>query len=86
MLYYPIDPDKVPREEPFVAAEFRSGENWGPETVPEGYYFVLADRRDGASDSRHWKYVPRKYIVGRIALRWWPVSQAEHFYGRMEER
>lgn len=66
----------VQLEEPYLQPELRSHERWGPEVVPEGYYFVMGDNRINSSDSRHWKYVPRRYIVGRIALRWWPLSRA----------
>jgi signal peptidase I len=51
----------------YVPAEFRSHDNWGPQRVAEGYYFVLGDHRNNSSDSRHWGLVPRNYIVGRIA-------------------
>jgi signal peptidase I len=67
------------REEPFIPPEFRSHDNWGPQVIPEGYYFVLGDHRNNSSDSRHWSFVPKKYIVGRVQLRWWPISQARAF-------
>ena len=66
-------------DEPFVPSEFKSHDDWGPQVVPQGYYFVMGDHRNNSSDSRHWGYVPKKYIVGRIQCRWWPVSQARCF-------
>ena len=42
-------------------------------TVKEGYYFVMGDHRNNSSDSRHWGEVPRKYIIGKVQLRWWPL-------------
>jgi signal peptidase I len=42
--------------------------------VPEGSYVVMGDRRQNSSDSRHWGFVPREYIVGRVTTRWWPPS------------
>ncbi len=63
----------------FVAAEYRSHDDWGPEVVPEGYYFVMDDCRNNSSDSRHWGWVPKKYIVGRVQYRWWPLSAARGF-------
>ena len=59
----------------YVAAEYRSHDDFGPEIVPEGYYFVMGDDRKSSAESRHWKYVPKKYIVGRVAFRWWPFSR-----------
>ena len=50
----------------FVPSELRSHDDWGPQIVPQGYYFVLGDRRNASSDSRHWGFVPRRYIIGKI--------------------
>jgi signal peptidase I len=58
---------------------YRSQDQWGPEIVPEGTYFVMGDRRDNSSDSRHWGFVPREYVLGRVTVRWWPLSARRRF-------
>jgi signal peptidase I len=60
--------DKL-REDNEVAHDARAHDDWGPQIIPEGYFFVLGDRRNNSSDSRHWGMVPKKYIVGRVAFR-----------------
>ena len=52
-----------------VPPAFRSRDDWGPQVVPEGYYFVLGDNRHDSLDSRDWGYVPRRYILGKILTR-----------------
>jgi len=66
----------VPVDDQYVTAEHRSHDDFGPQVVPQGYCFVLGDRRNNSSDSRHWGYVPVKYIVGKVVYRWWPVGVA----------
>ena len=66
-------------DDSFVPPEYRSHEDWGPKVIDEGYYFVMGDHRNNSSDSRHWGYVPKKYIIGRVQLRWWPVPAAQMF-------
>ena len=63
----------------FVPPEYRSFDDFGPQVVPQGYYFVMGDHRNGSSDSRHWGPVPKKYIVGKVQLRWWPPNHARLF-------
>jgi len=59
----------VPRPDTEVAADSRSHDDWGPQVIPEGYCFVMGDRRNNSSDSRHWGMVPEKYVLGRVAYR-----------------
>jgi signal peptidase I len=69
----------VPVPDDYVPSEFRSHDDWGPQVIPEGYYFVMGDHRNNSSDSRHWGYVPKKYIIGKVQLRWWPIPTARVF-------
>ena len=63
----------------YISATFRSDEDWGPQRVAQGYYFVLGDHRNDSSDSREWGLVPRRYIVGKVKVRWWPLQDAKIF-------
>jgi signal peptidase I len=69
----------VPLDDSFVPQEYRSHDDWGPQVIPEGYYFVMGDHRNNSSDSRHWGFVPKKYIIGKVQLRWWPMAHAHVF-------
>jgi signal peptidase I len=69
----------VPVPDDYVPPEYRGHDDWGPQVIPEGYYFVMGDHRNNSSDSRHWGYVPKKYIIGRVQLRWWPIPDARMF-------
>jgi signal peptidase I len=69
----------VPMQDDFVAPEYRSHDDFGPSVIPEGYYFVMGDHRNNSSDSRHWGFVPKKYIIGKVQLRWWPIPTAHVF-------
>jgi signal peptidase I len=66
-------------DDSFVPPEYRSHDDWGPQVIPEGYYFVMGDHRNNSSDSRHWGFVPKKYIIGKVQLRWWPLPHARIF-------
>ncbi len=69
----------VPMHDDYVPQEFRSHDDWGPQVVQQGYYFVMGDHRNNSSDSRHWGPVPKKYIVGKVKVRWWPLQDARIF-------
>jgi signal peptidase I len=65
----------------FIPAEDRSSDTQPVHVVPEGYYFVMGDHRNNSSDSREWGDLPKKYILGKISVRWWPLNQAGTFQG-----
>ena len=69
----------VPLHDDYVPVEFRSHDDWGPQVIQQGYYFVMGDHRNNSSDSRHWGPVPKKYIVGKVKVRWWPLQDARIF-------
>jgi signal peptidase I len=67
--------DDVPLQDDYVTPSFRGHQNWGPEIVADGYYFVMGDHRNRSWDSRDWGLVPRRYITGKIMLRCWPPQR-----------
>ena len=63
----------------YVEPDYRDHDSWGPKAIPSGYEFVLGDHRNRSSDSRHWGMVPKRYVVGKVAARWWPFEQVRFF-------
>ena len=66
-------------DDSFVLPRYRSHEDFGPTDIRPGYYFVMGDHRNNSSDSRDWGEVPKKYILGRVQVRWWPLPHARTF-------
>jgi signal peptidase I len=63
----------------YVVPVFRGHDNFGPQVIEQGYDFVMGDNRNDSFDSRDWGLVPKKYIVGRVNVRWWPLQDATLF-------
>ncbi|MCX5656941.1 MAG: signal peptidase I [Candidatus Omnitrophica bacterium] len=49
----------------------------GPEgtKIPEDSYFVLGDNSAYSQDSRYWGFVPRKYLLGKAMVIYWPINR-----------
>ena len=81
---YPPSPDKIPNFEyqkywqkrmlGKMFAEYVR-DNFGPVTVPKGYYLVLGDNRDRSCDSRYWGPVPEYLVKGKAWFIYWPFSR-----------
>ena len=71
--------NEIPLDDTFIPEEYKSYDTWGPIVVRRGYYFVMGDHRNNSSDSRTWGEVPKKYIIGKVQVRWWPVNHAKIF-------
>ncbi len=70
----------VPLEEDYIIGPTRGmygAPTFGPQTVPEGCYFVLGDNRTNSDDSRYPDVgmVKRELIVGRAIISYWPPSR-----------
>ena len=51
------------------------GSSFAEFTVPENSYFMLGDNSKFSADSRMWGIVPRRNIVGRPIVIFWPFSR-----------
>ena len=43
--------------------------------VPEDAYYVLGDNSISSRDSRYWGCLPKKYVIGKAFLIYWPLTR-----------
>jgi signal peptidase I len=62
-------------KEPFASSCSAAECNLNPITVPKGMYFMMGDNRGNSDDSRFWGPVPRKWIIGKAVVSYWPPKR-----------
>ncbi|MDE5583530.1 MAG: signal peptidase I [Ruminococcus sp.] len=65
-------------DEPYIRERTRNAGDFDyPITVPEGYYFVMGDNRNGSSDSRNPDIglIKKEQVYGKALLRYAPLSK-----------
>jgi signal peptidase I len=62
-----------PLPEPYIAAPPKYSMRMV--TVPAGSYWVMGDNRNNSNDSHVWGFLPAGNVVGRAALRFYPLDE-----------
>ena|SRR3989338_1382617 len=44
-------------------------------TIPNDAYYVLGDNSISSRDSRYWGFMPKKYLLGKAFLIYWPLNR-----------
>jgi len=44
-------------------------------TVPDDAYYVLGDNSISSRDSRYWGFMPKRYLLGKAFLIYWPPNR-----------
>ena len=66
-------PDSVKSNYYYNRGDF--GKEGAAVTVPNGFYFALGDNSANSRDSRYWGFVPKKSLIGKAVLLYWPIQR-----------
>ena len=71
--------DKPLLEPPFNTKYYYNRGDYGEAgkkiVVPQNSYFVMGDNSASSQDSRYWGFVPKKNILGKAILVYWPLTR-----------
>ena len=70
-----VELDGVPSPYYYNRNDWSFGKEGQRFPVPADSFFVLGDNSAHSSDSRYWGFVPRKNLIGRAFLIWWPFNR-----------
>ncbi|MFQ5681572.1 MAG: signal peptidase I [Candidatus Omnitrophota bacterium] len=70
-----VDDPKISKRFYYNKEESRYGASGVKVHVPEGSYFVLGDNSASSYDSRYWGFVPKKYLIGKAFVIYWPPKR-----------
>lgn len=76
-----VNGSDIPIDEPYLKEPMEmNGNNHLRYEIPEGHYFMMGDNRNNSNDSRFWeeKYVPRKDLLAKVYLEYFPKPQILH--------
>ncbi len=76
-----VNGSDIPIDEPYLKEPMEmNGNNHLHYEIPEGHYFMMGDNRNNSNDSRFWeeKYVPRKDLLAKVYLEYFPKPQILH--------
>ncbi len=65
------------QDEPFIRPDSECGICDLPReiTIPKGQYFMMGDNRGESADSREWGPVPKKWMIGKAFVTYWPPTR-----------
>ncbi|MBA4535710.1 signal peptidase I [Bacillus aquiflavi] len=69
-----LDHYKRENQEGYLTENFFLKEITGKNTVPGDMLFVLGDNRKGSWDSRDFGFIKIDQVVGKVNLRYWPLT------------
>jgi signal peptidase I len=70
----PVDENSVLKNQHYYNRGDFGAENQNIK-VPNDAYYVLGDNSISSRDSRYWGFMPKKYLLGKAILIYWPLNR-----------
>ena len=70
------------QDEPFISENTPCDQLCNLETeirIPKDHYFMMGDNRGASADSREWGPVPKKWMIGKAFVTYWPPRKIGTF-------